>query len=364
LKIEDDLIVKKTLGIAWEETTDQFYFNTSVDLGSCKLTKRVILSLVARLFDPLGFLSPYLIIGKILIQKLWKSGYDWDTEVDLDVQKEFQTWIGEMEKLKLIRIDRFSGFTNKASNISLHAFSDASGKAYGAVIYIVTETDAGFVSKMLISKSRVCPLVAVTIPRLELMAASISVELASRICSVLELPLSCVYFWTDSQIVLHWVRGNISNRYKPFVANRIAQILHCSSPQQWFYVASKMNPADMISRGISAGKLIKNSLWWEGPPMLQEKIVKEEIEKEIETEQVEESAELKKCYLFNVVQSESPFVDFHKFSNYKCLIRVWAWVNRFVFNLSRKFPKRVHIVQSTKESSNQFSPKSTEPEDR
>ena len=120
-------------------------------------------------------------------------------------------------------------------------------------------------------KSRVTPLKTVTIPRLELTAATLAVKVDKQIRDELDLPVFRVIFWTDSTIVLRYIR-NKSKRFQTFVANR-PQIIHdASSPHQWRHVPTKLNPADLASRGLSVGSKNQDQrnlkLWFRGPDFL------------------------------------------------------------------------------------------------
>ena len=113
----------------------------------------------------------------------------------------------------------------------------------------------------------VAPLVPVTVPRLELMAAVTGLRLTQVIIRVLEIPMSTVTFYSDSLDVLWWIRGK-GKDFRAFVANRVGEIQMYSDPQQWQHVSTEQNPADLVSRGINAENIIDNSLWWSGPDWL------------------------------------------------------------------------------------------------
>ena len=101
-------------------------------------------------------------------------------------------------------------------------FNDASEKAYGSVIYQRSIYKSGKISTNLItSKSKVAPLQATSIPRLELLSAVLGLGLARKLVNVFQLSMDVVTFWCDSRNVLWWIRGR-SRRFKPFVANRIS----------------------------------------------------------------------------------------------------------------------------------------------
>ena len=116
------------------------------------------------------------------------------------------------------------------------------------------------------AKSRVAPLKPVTIPRLELTAALVSVRVNSLLQCELEYAEATHVFWTDSRVVLGYI-SNESKRFHVFVANRVQQIRESTSPSQWNYVDTKTNPADIASRGATPEELV-NSDWFSGPDFL------------------------------------------------------------------------------------------------
>ena len=117
------------------------------------------------------------------------------------------------------------------------------------------------------AKSRVAPLKTVTIPRMELTAAVVSVKLHKFITEQLDLPVNKTVFWTDSTIVLQYIR-NEARRFQTFVANRLSIIHDTSSLYQWRHVDSLNNPADYASRGFSSSEARKSRHWFNGPALL------------------------------------------------------------------------------------------------
>ncbi|XP_038060502.1 uncharacterized protein LOC119731404 [Patiria miniata] len=106
-----------------------------------------------------------------------------------------------------------------------------------------------------------------TIPRLELMGATLSIKLDAMVRRELDVSLEDSVFWTDSTIVLQYVK-NEERRFLTFVANRVAVIHSGSSPSQWHHVVSRLNPADDVSRGQTAEELLTNKRWLYGPDFL------------------------------------------------------------------------------------------------
>ena len=107
----------------------------------------------------------------------------------------------------------------------------------------------------------------VTIPRLELTAAVVSVRASEMLRQELQYEGVQEIFWTDSKVVLGYIK-NDSKRFHVFVANRVQQIRDQTSPSQWRHVETKSNPSDDASRGITAKELVEGSRWISGPKFL------------------------------------------------------------------------------------------------
>ena len=104
-------------------------------------------------------------------------------------------------------------------------------------------------ARMIMSKSRLAPLKAVSIPRLELLGALVGLRLTRQVCSALKIPTNGVTYWVDSMNVGYWIQGQ-SREYKPFIAHRVGEIHEFSAPNQWRYVPTDVNPADLGTRDL------------------------------------------------------------------------------------------------------------------
>ena len=261
----------KTLGVWWSANQDVFTFKENAPGDDMKYTKRSFLKKIATLFDPLGFLAPFTIRAKILLQEMWMAGLSWDEELTETLANSARAWFSELHDLTEIRIPRCLIDNGKQiDNMSLHTFTDASEDAYGAVVYVrCSYKDETVSTNIVAAKTRVAPNRATSIPRLELMGAVIGVRLATRIAGVLELPISQQTFWSDSQNVLWWIRGH-SRDFKPFVANRVGEIQTTTNPEQWRHIATGLNPADILSRGMKTAELLDCDRWWTGPEFLKQ----------------------------------------------------------------------------------------------
>ena len=259
------------LGVRWNTETDSLGFRS----GNLKAnTRRGILSFVASVYDPLGLVAPAVLPAKRMLQELCCRDCGWDEEIPKEIVAEWRTWQEEFQSLATTEIPRCykpSGFKD-VKNIELHHFADASTEGYGTASYLRFESADGRIHcSLVMGKSRVAPLKTVTVPRLELTAATLAVKVDKQIREELDLPIHRVFFWTDSTIVLRYIR-NKTKRFQTFVANRLQIIHDASSPHQWRHVPTKLNPADLASRGLDIGSKDRDrrnlQFWFNGPDFL------------------------------------------------------------------------------------------------
>ena len=232
-------------------------------------TKRNILSILASLYDPLGVISPIVVSLKVLFQELCVDKVPWDQELTGERCKKWKSWMNELERVKEIKIPRcVYGLGKEAVKCSLVGFADASQSAYCAVIYFVSESMGKVNVTLLTSKTRVAPVNAQTIPRLELMAARTLAQLMDTVRNALagEVEIDQVKYFSDSKTVLCWIANK--NEWKVFVKHRVNEILKWSKKEDWGYCPSAENPADVGSRGMGAHGLTETELWWNGPRWL------------------------------------------------------------------------------------------------
>lgn len=143
-------------------------FTFKLSLGETKLplTKRKVVSETAKLFDPLGWLAPCIVLAKLIIQQLWMEALNWDEKLPIELQQywlKMRTLLFECDQIK---IGRWVGLTKDMTSHSIHGFSDASERAYAAVVYLRTvQKDGSIRVNILAAKSKVAPLQKVTLPR-------------------------------------------------------------------------------------------------------------------------------------------------------------------------------------------------------
>ncbi|UYV63732.1 hypothetical protein LAZ67_2005453 [Cordylochernes scorpioides] len=193
--------ISKILGIVWDHVQDTFRVN--ITLPEEVVTKRDLLSNIARIFDPIGFLSPTTVALKIIMQELWRGGTGWDEHIPNDIKEKWNNFRAELLKLEDLSIPRYVWACEKDRDVQHHGFCDASSVAYSAVCYLRTVSLDGQVHiSMLAAKTRVAPCKSLTLPRLELCAALLLSQLYRSVVDSLKIDIGRTYLWSDSQISL------------------------------------------------------------------------------------------------------------------------------------------------------------------
>ncbi|XP_055543333.1 uncharacterized protein LOC129728886 [Wyeomyia smithii] len=262
--------IMKTLGISWNPKEDIFTFIVPVYPKSDTVpTKRMILSQIAKIFDPLGFVGPILTAAKLIMRELWALNLELDQPVPPELGR---LWIGyrdQLQHLNKMKIARWI-HADDASNYELYGFADASDLAYGASLYTRTiQRDGTVVMKLVCSKSRILPRKRnnrkeIITPKAELLAALLLSQLTVKVLAAVDTVFSSVMLWSDSQIVLCWLQKTPES-LTVFVGNRVGQIQKLTDNFCWQYIPSAENPADMISRGMSPLDLVNSDFWLHGP---------------------------------------------------------------------------------------------------
>ena len=264
----EKLPIERALGVLWDVQSDTFKFK--INMKEKPPTRRGLLSMVSSIYDPLGFVGPYVLLAKMLFQELCRRKVGWDDRMSQDVLDQWLRWLQDLPLLEQFSLPPCVRPPDFGTVVlcQLHHFSDASEKGYGAVTYLRMVDDLGGVyCCLLMSKSKLTPLKIKTIPRLELAVAVVSVKLEKLMRQQLEIPVHESLFWTDSMIVLNYIM-NQDKRFHTFVANRVAAIQEVSQPSQWHHVDTSSNPADDVSRGMAAQDLVHSERWVKGPEFL------------------------------------------------------------------------------------------------
>ncbi|KAJ8388711.1 hypothetical protein AAFF_G00131200 [Aldrovandia affinis] len=334
---------ERALGIQWSLEHDTFSFN--VDLQNKPSTRRGILSVIASLYDPLGFVAPFTLSGKCILQELCRRGIGWDDPLPEDLSPRWEEWKNGLQKLKEVSIPRCYRPQDfgKTVTTELHHFSDASNVGYGTCSYLRCKNDNDEVHcSLVMAKARVAPTKLTSIPRLELSAAVVSARLSVMLKNELEMQIDEEFFWTDSQVVLAYI-NNEARRFHVFVANRVQLIRENTDPNQWYYIDTAENPADHASRGLHASD-ISSTNWLSGPKFLWEQEI--HPRPHLTTELLVGDPEVKAIQVFATKHEPSqPNIlnSLSRFSSWTRLLKVVARIKRL--KSEQEYPRELVTVE-------------------
>jgi hypothetical protein len=257
-----EIPLQHSLGLCWNIKTDIFTFRVSDDVKP--FTRRGILSTINSVYDPIGFASPVVITGKLLLQDLVSANQNWDDPLSDDKLAVWKDWCDSLGSLNNLEIPRHYMLVTSEDTRELHVFSDASERVIAASAYIVSYRN-GFPQKtsFVLGKTKVAPRTGHTIPRLELCAAVLGIDIACSLLTNIDIEFSQVKYYSDSKVVLGYI-SNKTRRFFTYVTNRVQKILSHSTSNQWNYIPTHLNPADVGTRGVSAASL-SESAWLKGP---------------------------------------------------------------------------------------------------
>nr|XP_034194681.1 uncharacterized protein LOC117610936 isoform X1 [Osmia lignaria] len=198
--ISFDDCTTKLLGIQWMPQTDTFGFSSTITDQPSKCSKGLVLSEVARIFDPLRFVSPVIVRAKMLLQELWLHKINWDDPLPSQIISRWFIIREDLNSLAKLSIPRwFNTWSN--STVEIRGFSDAYQLAMAAVIYITVRLPSNnSTTSIVCSKTKVAPLKRLTIPRLELSAALLLAKHAKYVESTLKVTINATHLWSDSQV--------------------------------------------------------------------------------------------------------------------------------------------------------------------
>ena len=261
----------KTLGVFWNPELDVFVFKVAVyevPEFNC-ITRRHLLSEIAKVFDPLGLLQPAVMEAKILLQSTWVLGVSWDSALPKSVVDKWISWRKGLEVLNACSVPRcIVPEGEEILDLQVHGFGDASEVGYSAVLYLRTVTSQGIYVSLITCKGKVAPVRKRSLPRLELCAALLVANLVDHVVQkALTFKEVRVFGWSDSTVSLDWI-CSFPGRWKTFVANRVSEIQDLIVPSKWRFVSGSENPSDCGSRGLSPELLSEHSLYWNAPEWL------------------------------------------------------------------------------------------------
>ncbi|XP_063931843.1 uncharacterized protein LOC135143832 [Zophobas morio] len=298
-----------------------------------KCTKRHLLSSLARIFDPLGILTPLTFFIKHLIQRIWSLKLAWDDAPPNDILRVWNIFARDLSVLNDFSLPRRLLCDNFLS-CEIHGLADSSEKGYAAVVFLVfrfatLEPRTQFVC----AKSKVAPLKKITIPRLELSAAVLLTRFLNLVCRINKdkIPFNRLCAWTDSPIVLAWIKSS-PHRWKTFVSNRVSFIQEHLPSSSSYYVPSGQNPADLGSRGAYPQELLVSSLWWAGPPFLKSGTPLNNTTPSVPVS-IQDEERTQSCNVIVTTSLLDDLVNTH--SSLPKIIRILCYVRRFIRGMTR-----------------------------
>ena len=233
----------KVLGVGWDNSADVLHIDLAHVAAFAKglpPTKRSVLRIAAKIFDPMGYASVLVVTFKAFFQQLCINKCSWDDELKGTDRKTYNGLIQALETFPKVEVPRYPFLRNKTvSRVEIHGFSDASEMAYATIVYLRVIYESGEITtKFIASKSKVVPIKQQSIPRLELLGACLMVRLVENVTNAIQESLKehviHSYYWVDSMAVLCWVKN--VKPWTQYVRNRINIILQkllgnfCRSP--------------------------------------------------------------------------------------------------------------------------------------
>ena len=339
---------EKVLGVVWNPITDNFYFKVKLNLtpkskkGHPKqnqgtatntskiLTKRIILSQVNSVYDPLGLASPLTVRAKILMRRFWihNPKLGWDDPIPEEDQQKWTNFSQDLSEMEKIKVNRCTKPKEATGNPILVIFSDGSNDAYGACAYARWRLINGdHETNLILSKNRLAPSKKLSIDRIELYGAVLNKRLKTIITEQCRYRFEKCYHITDSQIV-HSMIQKESYGFNTFAAVRVGEIQEGTNTKDWYWTASEFNIADLLTRGSKPNDIDISSKWQKGPHFLQLHesewpITKTYSEQKIPINTIK--LELSSPAIqTNPKDTLASRINIEKYSNYKKLLRVTA----------------------------------------
>ena len=290
-------------------------------------------------------------MAKIFLRSLWAENMDWDKKFDSNKLSQWTEIFQHLHAISGYPIPRFLGHSpDSGATFQLLCFCDASAESYATTVYLRSSLNNTHRINLVFSKTRLSPADKLSIPRLELMAAQIGVRSLNFVQTQLRLPVEAKVLWSDSQVVLHWIRGKGKKQLSVFVENRVKDIRK-TTDITYRYVKTTSNPADMATRGRSVDEL-KNSIWWHGPPWLKQDVTSwpnwdVEVTDQATLDYIDEETRKSAKVMFEVglVVGEGPSdeemvtpigIDRKKYSSFFKLLRVTATCLRFLDKVDKR----------------------------
>ena len=350
--------LNSVLGINWNAECDNIVFVLDLnpakrvkgrkvsleDLESARLSKRVCLRIVNSIFDPLGILTPVTALLKIMMKDTFvvnNANLGWDQSLSEVESAKWRDMLLSLKSLTGFAVPRcvLKGCNKNGCRQMLVCFVDASLRAMCAVVYVCSLCDdCNTEVRLLAAKARVSPSAYTTIPRLELSAALIGARLVDKIKKASQRRFNDILYFSDSKVVLGML-NNSKSLLKEFVGIRVNEIRSLSDVNDWKWIPSEHNIADLGSRGIDPGKFVQSEEWLKGPEWL--RLPKSEWPVSLNDSSSECSElDLKVGHVLATVVTPCR-LDAANYSSLDFLLKVTAYIIRFIHSLRGPKPDKI-----------------------
>ena len=292
----DTVPIQRALGVLWDITACAF------TLGKWPFTRRGVFSVLNSLYDPLGLAAPVIVREKLLLRSMMANlsnlqPESWDEPMPEEQRAAWEVWCKALQALTLLMVPRCDTMASSTGvrRRELHTFCDASNDAIGAVSYLrAVQHDGSIQVSFVFGKAKLAPSHATIIPRLELCATTLGIEITELINQELDIKPDAVAYYSDSRVVLGYITNETRSIYV-HVSNRVERIrklLLSSSPEQWYNIPFHRNPADLATRSVDAQSL-SSSMWHHGPTFLQHQEASVNTNASLASETAEDDPEIR-----------------------------------------------------------------------
>ena len=327
----------KVLGLNWNAKKDLLSIPVQKGNGTTEISKRIVLSKIGEIWDPIGLLAGVLLVGRLIFQSIVRMKGDWDEEIDdVELTRKWYNWVLELEKCNQDIIARSilpEGEFPDGINCELIGFSDGSAVAHGCTLYLrwYDDKENRIEVKFIGAKSKVNSIKGTTVPRAEICGAFILSRLAHSaeqafINTELEFQIKDKVFFTDSTTVLSWVKS-ASIKYKPYVKNKIIEIQELHPVKVWRYIPSSRNTtADLLSKGCTfkeLGDVIKGPDMLYSPRSSWPSLPSVKNKEEIDSEKL-------LSVTVKAISLDQAVLDVNRFSSWRKLVRVTAYLYKYI----------------------------------
>ena len=341
---KEDEPMSKVLGIVWDSQHDRLQFVAKVNFSPKKrnihlgpnlteeninegvpkiITRRMILSQVNGIYDPLGLAAPFVVIAKMQLRTLTREQFEWDDPIPDGEREKWVKFFRDMFSMEKIWFHRSTKPANAVGKPSLVIFSDASEEAFGCCAYIRWRTTTGVESRLLMAKSRLAPMKRITIPRLELNAALMGARMKEFVVREMNTTLERTHLIVDSEIVRAMIQKE-SYGFNTFAGVRIGEIQALTDKTNWYWIESSLNVADIISRGAHPEDLDVASWWQTGPKFLKDDEENWPVKQSYSGSDLPDQVVMAFQTIPTALPRMSHVIDIERFSCYDKLMRVTA----------------------------------------